>query len=66
MTYGIRPDPEDRGHLRIRCPVCGYRGWSDDCGHCPRCEPEGLTVSESDLIAEEEARQRLYEEEKPR
>ena len=48
MTYGVRYDPEERGHLRIRCPGCGYRGWSDDTGHSPRCEPEDLTVSESE------------------
>ena len=47
MTYDIHYDPEERGHARIHCRDCGYRGWSDDTGHCPRCEPTGLTVSES-------------------
>lgn len=29
--------PEDRGHQRIHCRACGYRGWSEDTGLCPRC-----------------------------
>lgn len=29
--------PEDRGHQRIRCRACGYTGWSEDTGACPRC-----------------------------
>ena len=28
---------EDRGHRRIRCRDCGYVGWSEDTGYCPRC-----------------------------
>ncbi len=28
---------EDRGHQRIRCRACGYAGWSEETGLCPRC-----------------------------
>lgn len=24
------------GHRRIHCQECGFKGWSDDCGACPR------------------------------
>lgn len=34
----IRYDPEERGHRMGTCRRCGYMGWSDDCGNCPRCE----------------------------
>ena len=45
-------EPEERGHRRGRCARCGYRGWSDDTGECPNCEPpreadaeeEGMTT----------------------
>ena len=37
MTYY---DPEERGHRRGTCARCGYKGWSDDCGQCPNCEPQ--------------------------
>ena len=28
-------DPEERGHIRGRCRICGAGPWSDDCGNCP-------------------------------
>lgn len=31
---------ELRGHRRIYCRTCGYRGWSEDTGMCPRCPLE--------------------------
>ena len=48
MTYrfGVDEDEaEDRGHRKIVCSRCGYRGWSEDTGWCPGCpvpteEPE--------------------------
>ena len=34
MSY----DPELHGHSRIHCRTCGYKGWSEDTGGCPRCD----------------------------
>ena len=40
--FGItEEDAEDRGHRKIVCSRCGYRGWSEDTGGCPRCPVEG-------------------------
>lgn len=40
MTREEREDALDRGHQYIHCREHDYRGWSDDCGNCPYCEPE--------------------------
>ncbi len=41
-------EAELRGHVRIHCRQCGYRGMSDDTGNCPRCEPEPKEESGSE------------------
>jgi len=36
---GNRYSDDDKilhGHRRIHCRACGFKGWSDDCGACPR------------------------------
>jgi len=46
---------EDRGHRRIRCRDCGYVGWSEDTGGCPRCaEWEARLGMDEDGEMEEE------------
>jgi len=33
-----KEEAELLGHQHIHCSRCGYHGWSDDTGHCPRCD----------------------------
>ncbi len=36
--------PEEYGHRRIHCQRCGFQGWSEDTGACPRCDPEDRMI----------------------
>ena len=49
--FGIdeQDEAEDRGHRKIHCSRCGYCGWSEDTGGCPRCAPETDCVCGHDL-----------------
>jgi hypothetical protein len=43
-----REEALERGHRLIHCRVHNYRGWSDDCGHCPYCEDNEREVTDDD------------------
>ena len=51
MTYRFGVDEEEaeeRGHRKIHCSRCGYRGWSEDTGWCPNCPLETDEATEEE------------------
>ena len=41
-------NPEERGHRQIHCREHRYRGWSDDTGGCPYCDPSTIPSDPDD------------------
>lgn len=54
MTEQERQDALERGHRYIDCRRCGFLGWSDDDGLCPRCWDERGPANEGDWTEQDD------------